>query len=54
MLDVENVTDVKHDTTPWSLVILEKLTVAQLLMKIPEIYGIRTFISVFIKTGHWT
>lgn len=33
-------------------VLLEKATVAQLMTKFPEFYGIRNFIFVFAKAGH--
>jgi hypothetical protein len=34
-------------TTPWSRVLLEKLTVTQLVKKFPAFYGTRKFITVF-------
>jgi hypothetical protein len=35
--------------TPWSRVLLEKLTVTQLVKKFPTFYGIQTFITVFTR-----
>jgi hypothetical protein len=36
-------------TTPWSRVLLEKLTVTHLLKKFPTLYGTRRFVTVFTK-----
>ena len=38
--------------TPWSRVLLEKLTVLQLLKKIPAFYGTRRFITAFTSARH--
>ena len=41
---------VKHNTyllTPWSRVLLEKLTGLQLVKKFPALYGTRKFVTVF-------
>ena len=38
--------------TPWSRVLLEKLTGSQLLKKFPAFYGTRTFITAFTSTRH--
>jgi len=37
-----------------SRVLLKKLIIAQLVKKFPAFYGIRNFITVFTKAGHWT
>jgi hypothetical protein len=39
---------------PQSRVILEKLTVAQLIKKFPTFYGIQRFITVFTRARHWS
>ena len=38
--------------TPWSRVLLEKLTVLQLVKKFPAFYGTRKFITAFTSAGH--
>jgi len=38
--------------TPWSRVLLEKLTVTQLVKKFPAFYGTRSFITMFTKARH--
>ena len=38
--------------TPWSRVLLEKLTGLQLLKKFPAFYGTRKFITAFTSTRH--
>jgi hypothetical protein len=38
--------------TPRSSVLLQKLTVAQLVKKYPVFYGIQSFITKFITAGH--
>jgi hypothetical protein len=38
--------------TPWSRVLLEKLTGSQLVMKFPEFYGIRKFTTTFTSAHH--
>ena len=38
--------------TPWSRVLLEKLTGSQLVKKFPAFYGTRRFITVFISARH--
>jgi hypothetical protein len=40
--------------TPWSRVILDKPTVAQLLKNSPTIHGTQKFITVFARTFYWT
>ena len=45
--DYNNIT---HLLTPWSRVLLEKLTGPQLLKKFPESYGTSRFISTFTKS----
>jgi hypothetical protein len=40
-----------HLLTPWSRVLLEKLTGSQLVKKFPEFYGIRKFITVFTSVA---
>jgi hypothetical protein len=40
--------------TVWNGVLLEKLTVTQLVNKYPVFYGLRIFIAVFTRTRHWT
>ena len=36
----------------WSTVLLEKLTVSQLVKKFPIVYGTRSFITTFASTQH--
>jgi hypothetical protein len=47
-----------HSLTPWSRVLLEKLTDSQLVKKFPTSYGTRRFITAFISAHHlslpWT
>jgi len=38
--------------TPWSRVLLEKLTGFQLVKKFPAFYGTRLFITAFTSAGH--
>jgi hypothetical protein len=38
--------------TPWSRVLLEKLTGLQLVKKFPAFYGIRMFITAFTSARH--
>jgi len=38
--------------TPWSRVLLEKLTVSQLVKKFPTFYGTRRFITTFTSARH--
>jgi len=38
--------------TPWSRVLLEKLTSFQLVKKFPAFYGTRRFITAFISACH--
>ena len=38
--------------TPWSRVLLEKLTGSQLVHKFPEFYGTRRFITAFTSARH--
>jgi len=38
--------------TPWSTVLLEKLTVFQLVKKFPAFYGTRRFITAFTSARH--
>jgi hypothetical protein len=40
--------------TPLSRVLLEKLTVTQLVKKFPTFYGTRRFITVFTRTRQWS
>jgi len=44
----------KHGLTPWSRILYEKLTVAQLVKKFPAFYGSRRFITMFKRASHWT
>jgi hypothetical protein len=39
--------------TPWSRDLLKKLTVTQLVRKLPAFYGNRRFIIVFTRSCHW-
>jgi len=39
--------------TPRSIVVFDKLIVAQLIKKIPAFYGTRRFITVFTSAHHW-
>jgi hypothetical protein len=41
-----------HFLTPWSTVLLEKLTGSQLVKKIPTFYGTRRFITAFTSARH--
>jgi hypothetical protein len=43
-----------REVTLWNRVLLEKLTVTQLLKKLPTFYGTREFITVFTRNCHWT
>ena len=47
-----------HSLIPWSRILLEKLTEAQLVKKFPAFYGTRRFITVFTRARHlslsWT
>jgi hypothetical protein len=38
--------------TPWSRVLLEKLTVLKLVKKFPTFYGTRRFTTAFTSTRH--
>jgi len=38
--------------TPWSRVLLEKLTSSHLVKKFPALYGTRMFIAVFTNASH--
>jgi hypothetical protein len=38
--------------TPWSIGLLEKLTVSQLVKKFPVFYGTRRFVTAFTRAGH--
>jgi len=38
-----------NKVTPWSRVVLEKLTVTQLVKKFPTFYGTQMFINMFAK-----
>jgi hypothetical protein len=41
-----------YSLTPWSRVLLEKLTSFQLVKKFPTFYGIRRFITAFTSACH--
>jgi len=41
-----------HSLTPWSRVLLEKLTGPQLVKKFPAFYGNRRFITAFTNARH--
>ena len=41
-----------HALTPWSRVILEKLTGFQLFKKFPELYGTPRFFTAFTSARH--
>jgi len=41
-----------YSLTPWSTVLLEKLTSSQLVMKFPACYGTRKFITTFTSACH--
>ena len=41
-----------HSLTPWSTVLLEKLTGPQLVKKFPAFYGTRRFITSFTNARH--
>jgi hypothetical protein len=38
--------------TPWSTVLLEKITGSQVVKKFPAFYGTRKFITAFIRARH--
>jgi hypothetical protein len=38
----------------WSITLLEKLTIPQLVKKFPEFYGTRKFIAALTRTHHLT
>jgi hypothetical protein len=40
--------------TPRNIALLQKQTIAQLVKKIPVIYGTRRFITAFTRTRHWS
>jgi hypothetical protein len=40
--------------TPWSIVLLQKLRVTQLVKKYPTFYGTQSFITVFTRACHWS
>jgi len=40
--------------TPWSRVLLENLSVPQLVKKFRTFYGTRMFIIVFTRASHWS
>jgi len=40
--------------TRWSRVLLQKLTVTQLVKKFPAFYRTRRFITVFTTARHWS
>jgi hypothetical protein len=44
----------KQILTPWRRVLLENLTVSQLVEKFPTLYGTRRFITVFTRARHWS
>jgi hypothetical protein len=44
----------KNQQTPRSTVLLEKLTVTNLIKKFPAIYGALRFTTVFTTTRHWS
>jgi hypothetical protein len=39
--------------TPWSIVLLEKPPVVQLLKNFPTFYGTRNVITMFTRALHW-
>jgi hypothetical protein len=43
-----------HSLTPWCSILLEKLTVTQLVKNILLSYGTRSFITVFTNARRWT
>jgi len=43
-----------NQPTPWSRVILEKLTVTQPIMKFLAFYATQRFIIVFTRVHHWS
>jgi hypothetical protein len=44
----------QHKLTPCSRILLQKLTVTQLVKKSPSFYGTRRFIIVFRKPNRWS
>ena len=43
-----------HSLTPWSRVLLEKLTISQLVKKFPAFYGTGRFITAFTSALYCT
>jgi len=41
-----------YELTPWSRILLEKLTGSQLVKKFPALYGNRRFITTFTSACH--
>ena len=46
------ITQCTYLLTPWSRVLIEKLTASQLVKKFPAIYGTRRFITAFTSARH--
>jgi hypothetical protein len=44
----------RREITPWRKVLLEKLTVTQLVKKFPAFNGTLRFNTVFIRVRHWS
>jgi len=49
---VSSITTAYYLLTPYSTVLLEKLTVSQLVKKFPAFYGTRRFITAFTSARH--
>ena len=49
---IDNFALLTYLLTPWSRVLLEKLTGFQLVKKFPAFYGTRTFITAFTSARH--
>jgi hypothetical protein len=48
------ISSIHYTMTPCSRVLLEKLTVTQLVKKFPAFYGTRGFITVFTTVRNWS
>jgi len=49
---VRNLT--KKQLTPWSIALLQKVIVPNLVKKFPAFYGTHSFITLFTRACHWS
>jgi hypothetical protein len=51
-----NISDIQPTNwlTPWSRDLLEKLTVTELVKKLPASYGTRRFVTAYTRACHWS